>query len=160
MDEERPKPRLWVLIGGAWMALCWIGIIASFASGNPGPALLFVVLMVPVNLLWRFVYWRRRRTPEYRIMRNAPTSGFTTDHMMVGLTYGGSTLDDKGMRRMQADYAAADARQAAGPNVTGRILQRGVNRGCGSMVAGFIFPMRDAWRELRFANGGRKPPVI
>ncbi|MCT2588238.1 hypothetical protein [Actinophytocola gossypii] len=158
MSVEPPSrsPRVWVLVAGGWTALCWLGVVLCVLTGQLGPVLLLLVALVPVSLLWRFRYWRARRTPEYKVVRKAPTSGFTTDHLLVAMSHNQS----RDRREFDRAMAEADRNQEQGANPTGRMLQRGVNRGLGGWVAGFVLPMRDAVREYRWANGRGKPPAL
>lgn len=154
--EPVRSPRGWVIAAGAWTALCWLGIVLCVLIAAWSAVLLFLVGLVPVSLLWRFRYWRASRTPEYKVMRKAPTSGFTVDHLTVAMSHNRSLDQGEFDRAM----AVADRKQEQRPNLTGRMLQRGVNRGLGGWVAGFVLPVRDAVREYRWANGRGSPPVL
>ncbi len=152
------SPRTWVLVAGGWTALCWLGIVVCVLVGAWPPVLLFVVALVPVSLVWRFRYWRARRTPEVRVIRKAPTTGLSADHYLVGMSHGQDTPQSRA--EFNRAMARADQKQAQGFNPLGRMLQRGVNRGLGGMIAGFFLPVRDAVREYRWSRGHGKPPLL
>ena len=124
------------------MALCWLLLILSALTADIGGVLLAVVAMLPVNILWRFRYWRAKATPFY------------------GATYTGTTQDTRVVER-QGVVFYGDGRSegetyyetVTGPKYEVEYAAHG-KRTLGAWIAGFLFPMRDAVRELRVARGG------
>jgi hypothetical protein len=139
----RPRrPRIWILVAGGWMALCWLLLILSAVTADVGGVLLAFVAMLPVSFIWRFRYWRRQETPFYKASRTyEEQTSYTVEHdyMEIG-------PDDE-------RYAEKRYETVRGPTVTKEAAELD-KQVAGVWIAGFIFPMRDALRELRAARGG------
>jgi membrane protein implicated in regulation of membrane protease activity len=140
----RPRrPRIWILVAGGWVALCWLLLILSAVTADIGGVLLAIVAMLPVSLWWRFRYWRKKETPFYG-------AGYTYEEETTYLVETGKYGEYTPEGNLSAIVTEHDAVRGT---VTRANPQWG-KRALGSMIAGFIFPMRDALRELRGARGG------
>lgn len=140
----RPRrPRVWILIAGGWMALCWLLLVLSAVTVDIGGVFLAIVAMLPVSFVWRFRYWRRKETPFYG-------AGYvyeeeTTYRVEAGKH--GEYTPDGYLAEIVTDYDVVRGTRT-------QVAPEWGKRALGSMIAGLIFPMRDAVRELRAARGG------
>lgn len=57
-DAHHPAPRVWVLLCGAWMALCWLAIPIAILTGAFALIVLAIVGSAPVAWYWRIKYMR------------------------------------------------------------------------------------------------------
>jgi hypothetical protein len=137
----RPRrPRIWVLVAGGWMALCWLLLILSALTADIGGVLLAVVAMLPVTIVWRFRYWRRKETPFYG----------ATGTIEVPMSH---TTEHKHNEHVDGEWQIVTEYETATWTET-REVAAFEKRMLGAWIAGFVFPMRDAVRELRAARGG------
>ena len=142
-----PRRRPWIIAAGAWQAGAWIAFVVGIVTTSAQLIFYALLALLPLYFIWRFRYWRARRTPEPKIMRRPPRNApFNSDHLMTAMTAGydrDGDFDADTKRR----FAMADAK-AERPTVYTRYVQRSFNRGCGGMLVGLFFPIIDAVREL------------
>lgn len=57
-----PRPRLWLLLAGAWIALTWVVIAGLIATDQAGGAVVLLLTgVLPVGVVWRILLRSRRR---------------------------------------------------------------------------------------------------
>ena len=145
------RPRIWVLAGGALLALCYLAFPLSIIAGAYNVTVLAILGILPVALVWRFKYWRARKTPYVNVVtRGVKLGGGPGRERYDEMVKRGGLVDENEFKRARAD-AIADEKQRAG--FTAQMMRHLYNFSWGAMLVMYVYPIRDAIAEWRASKG-------